>query len=219
MVKPFYQGKLDTFCAIYAVLNALRLTHSIRVLRARNILNETLMALATSPEVFRAVLEQETDYCTLVDGMLRAQSRVFPLDVRQPFGTDQDPSAEQVWDCCDQWLNGGSNRAIVFRFLRHITPDGPAVNRHKPAVDVLFRSVAQSAGGNAVGAILTGMGDDGARGLLEMSQAGAPTLVQDEATSVVWGMPGAAMRLGAAKETVPLERIAQRLLDLAAAIA
>ena len=70
--------------------------------------------------------------------------------------------------------------------------DGPAVNRHKPAVDVLFRSVAQSAGGNAIGAILTGMGDDGARGLLEMRQAGAPTLVQDEATSVVWGMPGAA---------------------------
>ncbi|PZQ24032.1 MAG: chemotaxis response regulator protein-glutamate methylesterase, partial [Stenotrophomonas acidaminiphila] len=97
--------------------------------------------------------------------------------------------------------------------------DGPAVNRHKPAVDVLFRSVAQSAGGNAVGAILTGMGDDGARGLLEMSQAGAPTLVQDEASSVVWGMPGAAMRLGAAKEALPLERIAQRLLDLAAAIA
>ena len=57
------------------------------------------------------------------------------------------------------------------------------------------------------------------RGLLEMSQAGAPTLVQDEASSVVWGMPGAAMRLGAAKEAVPLERVAQRLLDLAAAIA
>lgn len=137
MVKPFYQGKLDTFCAIYAVLNALRLTHSIRVLKARNILNETLMALATSPEVFRAVLEQETDYCTLVDGMLRAQSRVFPLDVRQPFGTDQDPSAEQVWDCCDQWLNGGSNRALVFRFLRHITPDSPAVNRHWTTADSL----------------------------------------------------------------------------------
>ena len=97
--------------------------------------------------------------------------------------------------------------------------DGPAVNRHKPAVDVLFRSVAESAGANAIGAILTGMGDDGARGLLELRNAGAPTLVQDEATSVVWGMPGAAMRLGAAKETVPLERIAQRLLDLAAAIA
>ncbi|MBH1650092.1 chemotaxis response regulator protein-glutamate methylesterase [Stenotrophomonas maltophilia] len=93
--------------------------------------------------------------------------------------------------------------------------DGPAVNRHKPAVDVLFRSVAQSAGGNAIGAILPGMGDDGARGLLEMRQAGAPTLVQDEAPSVVWGMPGAAFKLGAAEEQVPLERIAERLLALA----
>ncbi|MBH1450092.1 MULTISPECIES: protein-glutamate methylesterase/protein-glutamine glutaminase [Stenotrophomonas] len=93
--------------------------------------------------------------------------------------------------------------------------DGPAVNRHKPAVDVLFRSVAQNAGSNAIGAILTGMGDDGARGLLEMRQAGAPTLVQDEATSVVWGMPGAAFKLGAAEEQVPLERIAERLLALA----
>ncbi|WP_411834772.1 protein-glutamate methylesterase/protein-glutamine glutaminase [Pseudoxanthomonas mexicana] len=94
--------------------------------------------------------------------------------------------------------------------------DGPAVNRHKPAVDVLFRSVAQNAGANAIGAILTGMGDDGARGLLEIAQAGAPTLVQDEATSVVWGMPGAAVKLGAAREIVPLERLAERLLALAA---
>jgi len=93
--------------------------------------------------------------------------------------------------------------------------DGPAVNRHKPAVDVLFQSVALSAGANAIGAILTGMGDDGARGLLQMRQAGAPTLVQDEATSVVWGMPGAAVKLGAAEEQVPLERIAERLLALA----
>ena len=141
MLKPFYQGKLDTFCAIYAVLNALRLTHSIRVLKARDILNETLMALAASPEMFRAVLEQETDYCALVDGMLRAQGRVFPLDVRQPFGTDQDPSAAQVWDCCDNWLNGGSNRALVFRFLRHITPEGPAVNRHWTTADSLKDNV------------------------------------------------------------------------------
>ena len=80
MLKPFYQGKLDTFCAIYAVLNALRITHSIRVLKARDILNETLMALAMSPEAFRAVLEQETDYCNLVDGMLRAQGLV-PMSV------------------------------------------------------------------------------------------------------------------------------------------
>lgn len=93
--------------------------------------------------------------------------------------------------------------------------DGPAVNRHKPAVDVLFRSVAESAGANAIGAILTGMGDDGARGLLELRNVGAPTLVQDEASSVVWGMPGAAYKLGAAEEMVPLERIAERLMALA----
>ncbi len=92
--------------------------------------------------------------------------------------------------------------------------DGPPVNRHKPAVDVLFHSVAQNAGANAVAAILTGMGDDGARGLLELRQAGAATLVQDEATSVVWGMPGAAVKLGAAQEILPLDSIAARLLDL-----
>ncbi|MTI73942.1 MAG: chemotaxis response regulator protein-glutamate methylesterase [Stenotrophomonas sp.] len=90
--------------------------------------------------------------------------------------------------------------------------DTPPVNLHKPAVDVLFRSVAQNAGANAIGAILTGMGDDGARGLLEMKQAGARTLVQDEASSVVWGMPGAAFKLGAADEVVPLEQVAARLL-------
>ncbi|MCD7097099.1 chemotaxis response regulator protein-glutamate methylesterase [Stenotrophomonas sp. MMGLT7] len=112
---------------------------------------------------------------------------------------------------------GGKHLQVVrdgARWRCHID-DGPAVNRHKPAVDVLFRSVARAAGANAIGAILTGMGDDGARGLLEMQQAGAPTLVQDEATSVVWGMPGAAFRLGAAKETVPLDRIASRLVTLA----
>ena len=130
MLKPFYQGKLDTFCAIYAVLNALRLTHSIRVLKAREILNDTLLALASSPAAFKAVLDQETDYCDLVDSVLRTQSRIFPLDVRQPFASDQDPSVEQVWDCFDQWLNGGTNRALVFRFLRHLTPDGPPMNRH-----------------------------------------------------------------------------------------
>ncbi|WP_101924777.1 protein-glutamate methylesterase/protein-glutamine glutaminase [Luteimonas rhizosphaerae] len=95
--------------------------------------------------------------------------------------------------------------------------DGPAINRHKPAVDVLFRSVAGSAGANAIGVILTGMGDDGARGLLELRNAGAPTLVQDEATSVVWGMPGSAVRLGAAEEQVPLDKIAARLMALARA--
>jgi two-component system chemotaxis response regulator CheB len=86
--------------------------------------------------------------------------------------------------------------------------DGPPVNRHCPSVDVLFRSVASQVGPNAVGVILTGMGDDGARGLKEMHDMGAPTLAQDETTSVVWGMPGAAVKLGAVDDVLPLNRVA-----------
>jgi two-component system chemotaxis response regulator CheB len=94
--------------------------------------------------------------------------------------------------------------------------DGAPVNRHKPSVDVLFRSVAQSAARNAIGVLLTGMGKDGARGLREMHEAGSPTIAQDEATSVVWGMPGEAVALGAADQVLPLERIADALCGLAA---
>jgi two-component system, chemotaxis family, protein-glutamate methylesterase/glutaminase len=93
--------------------------------------------------------------------------------------------------------------------------EGPPVNRHKPSVDVLFRSVAQQAGRNAVGVILTGMGKDGAVGLREMREAGSPTIAQDEATSVVWGMPGEAVAIGAAAETLPLGQVAARLCALA----
>ena len=93
--------------------------------------------------------------------------------------------------------------------------DGPPVNRHCPSVDVLFRSVAQNVGPNAVGVILTGMGDDGARGLKEMRDAGAPTIAQDEASSVVWGMPGAAVKLGAVGEVLPLNRVAEAVMRLA----
>ena len=85
--------------------------------------------------------------------------------------------------------------------------DGPPVNRHKPSVDVLFRSVAQIAGKNAIGVILTGMGADGARGLSEMQEAGSVTIAQDEKSSVVWGMPGEAVKRGAAQKVLPLDQI------------
>ena len=84
---------------------------------------------------------------------------------------------------------------------------GPAVNRHCPSVDVLFRSVAKHAGRNATGIIMTGMGDDGARGLLEMKNVGARTIAQDEASCVVFGMPKEAINLGAAGEIVSLENM------------
>ncbi|HEX5229756.1 MAG TPA: chemotaxis response regulator protein-glutamate methylesterase [Bryobacteraceae bacterium] len=91
--------------------------------------------------------------------------------------------------------------------------DGPLVSRHRPSVDVLFRSAARYAGANAVAVILTGMGDDGARGMLEMKQAGAATIAQDEATSVVFGMPKEAIKRGAVDTILPLEAIAGSILN------
>ena len=90
--------------------------------------------------------------------------------------------------------------------------DGPVVNRHRPSVDVLFRSVAKCAGKNAVGVIMTGMGDDGARGLKEMHDAGAYTLAQDEASCVVYGMPKEAVKLGGVDRSVALSAMAQAIL-------
>ena len=96
--------------------------------------------------------------------------------------------------------------------------DGPPVNRHRPSVDVLFRSIAQNVGPNAIGVILTGLGDDGARGLRDMHDAGAPTIAQDEATSVVWGMPGAAVKMGGVGEVLPLGRVAEAIMRLSESV-
>jgi two-component system chemotaxis response regulator CheB len=94
--------------------------------------------------------------------------------------------------------------------------DGPLVCRHRPSVDVLFRSGARYAGANAIGVIMTGMGDDGARGLKEMHEAGAATLAQDEASCVVFGMPKEAVALGAVDKVVPLGALAAGIRRLAA---
>jgi|APLak6261674355_1056100.scaffolds.fasta_scaffold00100_13 two-component system chemotaxis response regulator CheB len=92
--------------------------------------------------------------------------------------------------------------------------DGAPVNRHKPSVEVMFRSIAQNVGSNAIGVMLTGMGADGAVAMKEMRDAGAINIVQDEATSVVWGMPGEAFKQGAAHHVLPLEKIAAQILAL-----
>ena len=109
---------------------------------------------------------------------------------------------------------GGRHLKVVrsgARWHAQLSDEDP-VRGHRPSVDVLFDSVARHAGANASAALLTGMGDDGARGLLGLRKSGASTCAQDKATSVVWGMPGAAVALGAAEEVLPLEHIANRLL-------
>jgi len=92
--------------------------------------------------------------------------------------------------------------------------DGPPVNRHRPSVDVLFRSVATAAGRDAVGVLMTGMGMDGAAGLLAIRAAGGRTIAQDAATSVVFGMPNEAIKRGAAERIAPLEQIATEIMTL-----
>lgn len=92
--------------------------------------------------------------------------------------------------------------------------EGPLVNRHRPSVDVLFRSVARYVGSNAVGIILTGMGGDGAKGLLEMKEAGAKTIAQDEDSCIVFGMPKEAIKMGGADFVLPLKEISRKMLHL-----
>jgi two-component system chemotaxis response regulator CheB len=92
--------------------------------------------------------------------------------------------------------------------------DGPLVNRHRPSVDVLFRSAARYAGKNAVGIIMTGMGDDGAKAMVEMKEAGATTIAQDEATSVVFGMPHEAIKLKVVDHVLPLGAISGKVITL-----
>jgi len=156
---------------------------------------------------------------------------VITQHIPKAFST---PFARRMDSCCQMTVYEAQNGQVILPGHVYIAPgdqhllvvrdgaryvcrldDGPPVNRHKPSVDVLFRSVAQQAGRNAIGLILTGMGKDGAVGLKEMREAGSPTIAQDEATSVVWGMPGEAVAIGAAAETLPLQSVAARLLALA----
>lgn len=104
-----------------------------------------------------------------------------------------------------QLMNGG--------YVCHLDTE-PPVNRHRPAVDVLFDSVNKYAKGNAIGVLLTGMGSDGAAGLLRLRDSGCYTIAQDESSSVVWGMPGSAVQLGAVDEILALDEIAPRIMNL-----
>lgn len=138
-LKPFYQGKLDAFCAIYAVLNGLRVTHGLRTLKARDILNETLLGLAVKPAALKAVLNQETDYVALVDTILNIQSKKMRLRVERPFAAAEMPDVNTFWQACSAWLNPGgqaaTDRAVIVRFSRYIDINKAPVIRHWTTID------------------------------------------------------------------------------------
>lgn len=127
---------------MYAVLNALRLTHGIRTLKARDVFNSTLMGLIKTPAVFKAVLDQTTDYIQLVDAMLENIKKQFPLEINRPFDGKAVPSVDQLWSMCSNWLNNGDRgRAIIFRFLRNLKPNDKPVNRHWTTADKIDENI------------------------------------------------------------------------------
>ncbi|MDY6992412.1 MAG: chemotaxis response regulator protein-glutamate methylesterase [Pseudomonadota bacterium] len=153
-------------------------------------------------------------------------SQHIPATFSRSFALRMDQlSAMTVYEATDGqiiapgnvYIAPGSHHLLVERegprYVCRLHQGNP-VNRHRPSVDVLFRSIAQNVGPNAIGVILTGMGDDGARGIKEMHEAGAATIAQDESTSVVWGMPGEAVRHGGINHVLPIYEIAAKLKAL-----
>jgi len=141
-IVPFYQGQLDVFCAIYAVLNALRISHNINALLARNILHETLTELALQPELFSSVLDQKTDYIFLVDRVLASASQIFKVNIVKPFTkVNSTPDNQAMHKACCTWLDKGPNRAVILRYLQYITPDKKPVNKHWTTVHLIENDI------------------------------------------------------------------------------
>jgi two-component system chemotaxis response regulator CheB len=185
---------------------------------------DRLIAIGASTGGTEAIKEVLLDMPADAPGIVISQH--IPETFSGPFARRMNGiSAMTVYEAQDgqQILPGhvyiapGSHHLLVVRdgarFVCRLS-DGPPVNRHRPSVDVMFRSVAQNVGSNAIGVILTGMGADGAEGLKEMREAGSVTIAQDETTSVVWGMPGEAVKRGAAEHVLALDKVAARLMTL-----
>lgn len=185
---------------------------------------EKIIAIGASTGGTEAIKDVLVDLPANMPGIVITQH--IPEQFSGPFALRMNKCcAMEVCEASDgqQILPGhvyiapGSHHLIVERSgARYVCKlsDGLPVNRHRPSVDVLFRSVAQNAGSNSIGVILTGMGNDGAAGMKEMQDAGAPTVAQDENSSVVWGMPGEAVKLGAADTILPLSKVAGKIMLL-----
>jgi two-component system chemotaxis response regulator CheB len=170
--------------------------------------------------IFRT-LPPDTPGTIITQHMPETFTRAFADRLRQLSSLDVREAVDGDSVVPGVALVAPGNRHLLLRRsgarYRVAVRDGPRVNRHRPSVDVMFRSVAQVAGRNAVGVILTGMGGDGAQGLLEMRKAGARTLAQDEASCVVYGMPKVAVEVGAAERVLPLPAIPRAILEAAEA--
>ncbi len=186
---------------------------------------DIIIALGASTGGTEAIKEVLMKMPADAPGMVISQH--IPEAFSAPFAKRMNScSAMTVYEAHDgqQILPGhvyiapGSHHLLIerdgARFVCRLN-DGPAVNRHRPSVDVMFRSVAQNVGHNAIGVILTGMGDDGAAGMKELNEAGAATIAQDEKTSVVWGMPGEAVKAGGVDSILPLNSVSAKIITLA----
>lgn len=185
---------------------------------------DTIIALGASTGGTEAIKEVLVRMPPDAPGMVISQH--IPEAFSRPFANRMNAcSAMTVYEAHDGqqilpghvYISPGSHHLLVerngTRFICRLN-DGPVVNRHRPSVDVMFRTVAQNIGHNAIGVLLTGMGNDGAAGMKELHDAGANTIAQDEKTSVVWGMPGEAVKLGCVDSIVPLDAISGKIIAL-----
>lgn len=189
----------------------------------RSTTEQKLVAIGASTggtEALREILEAMpagAPPITIVQHMPELYTAAFARRLNETCRIQVKEAADGDRIIAGRALIAPGNRHLVVRRdgaqYRAWLVDGALVSRHRPSVDVLFQSVAYAAGANAVGVILTGMGNDGTAGLLDMQRAGAVTLAQDEATSVVFGMPGAAIAKGAVRFVHPLSAIAPAILS------
>jgi two-component system chemotaxis response regulator CheB len=218
--KPAPQLRVEAKLTADAVLPPLSAARAAS-LRASMPVTEPIIAIGASTggtEALRELLEAlppPTPGIVIVQHMPEKFTNAFArrLDTLCPIHIKEAAHGDQVVPGRVLIAPGNQHMALRRTGSRYTVEilEGPHVSRHRPSVDVLFRSVAQAAGRNAMGIILTGMGDDGARSLLEMRQAGAYTVAQDEDSSVVFGMPKEAIERGAAMKVLPLGRIAADL--------
>ncbi len=190
---------------------------SKKTLNNKNINSEKIIAIGASTGGTEAIVSILKDININCSGILIVQhmpeffTKAFADRLNELFqlNVKEAENGDIVHKGCVFIAPGNKHMLLKNSGINHIIEikEGPLVNRHRPSVDVLFRSVAQNAGNNALGIILTGMGDDGAKGLLEMKESGAQTIAQDEKTSIVFGMPKEAIALGAAQKIVPLSLI------------